>query len=224
MQISVVKPEAVAGATDIHDDSFWSELCPLLMSLVSRWVYGANVAAWSGQEFDVAYDITYTAIRKTIEYVLHAQQKGIAIASLQRLAIVIAKNYFQDTRRKDFRLLRGVAAYYSLDESLASRVEDDLEDNVLNIMIEESLFHQVAELIAQFPPKLRRAVLTDLALRIDEHGDFDCHPTALRQAFIEVGIYLEDYLPLVPDTPILRSRHASLVSLAYKRIARSVHL
>ena len=106
---SVVKPEVVAGATDIHDDSFWSRLCPLLMSLVTHWVYGANVAAWSGQEFDIAYDITYTAIRKTIEYVLHAQQKGIAIASLQRLAIVIAKNYFQDSRRKDFRLLRGEA-------------------------------------------------------------------------------------------------------------------
>jgi len=224
MQISVVKPKAVAGAPAIHDDSFWSALCSLLMSLVTRWVYSANVAAWSGQEIDVAYDITYTAIRKTIEYMLHAQQKGIAIASLQRLAIVIAKNYFQDIRRKDFRLLRGEAAYYSLDESLASRVEGDLEDIVLNIMIEESLFQQVAELIAQFPPKLRLAVLTDLALRIDEHEDFHCHPTALRQAFIKVGIYLEDYLPLVPDTPILRSRRASLVSLAYKRIARSIRL
>ena len=79
-------------------------------------------------------------------------------------------------------------------------------------------------MIAQFPPKLRRAVLIDLALRIDKHGDFDCHPTALRQAFIEVGIYLEDYLPLIPDTPVLRSRHASLVNLAYKRIAKSVRL
>lgn len=222
MQISVVKPEAVAGATAIHDDSFWSALCPLLMSIVTRWVYGANVATWSGQEADVAYDITYTAIRKMIEYAQHAQQKDIAIASMQRLAIVIAKNYFQDTRRKDFRLLRGEVASYFLDESLASRVEDDLEDIVLNIMIEESLFHQVAELIAQFPPKLRRAVLIDLALRIDEHGDFHCHPTALRQAFVDVGIDLEDYLLLAPDTPVLRSRHASLVSLAYKRIARSV--
>jgi len=222
MQIGVIKPEAVAGATDIHDDSYWSELCSLLMSLVTRWVYGANVAAWSGQEYDVAYDITYTAIRKTLEYMLYAQQKGIIIASLQRLAIVIAKNYFQDTRRKDYRLLRGEVTRYSLDELLASRVEDDIEDIVLNIIFEESLFHQVAELVAQFPPKLRQAVLTDIALRIDAHGDFHCHPTALRQAFVEVGIYLEDYLPLVPDTPVLRSRRASLVSLAYKRIAKSI--
>lgn len=224
MQISVIKPDVVAGATNIYDDFYWSELCSLLMSLVTRWVYSANVAAWIGQEYDVAYDITYTAIRKTFEYMLYAQRNEIIVASQQRLAITIAKNFFQDTRRKDFRLLRGEVACYSLDELLASRVEDDIEDIVLNIIIEESLFQQVAELVAQFPPKLKQAVLTDIARRIDAHGDFHCHPTALRQAFVEVGIYLEEYLPIVPDTPVLRSRRASLVSLAYKRIAKSICL
>ena len=224
MRTSTAKPEAVAVAIDMQDDTFWSALCSLVMTLVTRWVYSANVAAWSGQEFDVACDITYTAIRKTIEYVIHAQQEGIAIASLQRLAIVIAKNYFQDTRRKDFRLLRGEVADYSLEESLASRVENDLEDMVVTMLNEEFLFHQIAEMVAQFPPKLRRAVLIDLACRINEYGDFHSPPTALRKAFIEVGIYLEEYLLLIPDTPVLRSRHASLVSLGYRRIAKSVRL
>lgn len=224
MQISVIEPEAVAEASAIHDDSFWVALCSLLISLVRHWVYRANVAAWRGQELDVADDITYTAIRKTLEYEQHARQKGIAIASLQRLAIVIAKNYFQDTRRKDTRLLREDAFDYSLNELEASRTQDELEDVVLNVMIEESLFQEVAQLIIRFPPKLRRAILIDIALRIDARGDFDCHPTALRQAFLEVGIYLEEYLPVEPDTPVLRARRSSLVSLAYKRIAKSICL
>ena len=154
----------------------------------------------------------------------YAQDHGIVVVSLKRLAIVIAKNHFQDTRRKDFRLLRGEVADYAIVELSDSRIEDDLEDMVLNRIFEESLFQQVAGLVVQFSPKLKRAVLTDIALRIDAHGDFHCHPTALRQAFIEAGIYLEEYLPLEPDTPVLRSRRASLVSLAYKRIARSICL
>src|SRR5579871_7054893 len=178
MQISVIEPETVAEAADICHASYWSALCSLLMSLVTRWVYRAHVAAWLGQEYDVACDITSTAIKKTFEYMLSAQQKGIVIASLQRLAIVIAKNYFQDIRRKDVRLLRGDAASYSLDEPLASKVEDDLEDTVLNTLLEESLFHQVAAIVAQFPPKLKQAVLTDIALRIDAYGDFHRCPTA----------------------------------------------
>ena len=79
---------------------------------------------------------------------------------------------------------------------------------------EEWLFQEIAKRVANFPPKLRRAMLIDLARLMD----FDTQPTALQAAFLKVGIHLEEYAELFPQEAILRSRHSSLVSLGYRNL------
>ena len=53
--------------------------------------------------------------------------------------------------------------------------------------------------------------------------EFDVQPSPLQVAFLEVGIQLRDYENLLPQDPIMRSRHASLVSLGYRKLAMLFH-
>ena len=208
---------------DLQNDALWDPLYLLLLSLVKGWVYNANVPVWSGQETDVAWDIVLSAIRKTFEYALNAQQNGITIASLKRLSIVIARNQFQDFRRKDYRLMHvDRDSSSSSTQTLIYYDEDDLSELVLERLYEAWLFSEVAKEIAMFPLKMRQAVLIDLAWRLEQYGDFYGDPTPLRQAFLDEGIHLEEFLDLLPTDPAARARHSSLVSLGYKRIAKSV--
>ena len=62
---------------------------------------------------------------------------------------------------------------------------------------------------------MREAMLIDIAMRMD----FGSKPTPLQAAFLEVGIQLQDYAGLLPHDPFMRSRHASLVSLGYRKLA-----
>jgi hypothetical protein len=80
---------------------------------------------------------------------------------------------------------------------------------------QEWLFTLLARKIATFPEKQRVALLIDLANRMC----FDTHPTPLQQAFLQVGIRLQEYQQPGPRDPVGRNRHASLVSQAYKRLA-----
>lgn len=206
------------------DEMLWSSLFSLLLSLVARWTYRAKLSAWLGQEYDVACDITSSSIRKVYEYVLRTEREETPIISLQSFAIVVARNLFHDTRRKDSRLVRGETAIHALEESWERDSERNVEETVVNRLQEEDLFRQVAERVKRLPLKERQATLTDMAVRIQKQGDFGGQPTPLRQAFIDVGIFLEDYLPPVAETSVMRSRRASLASLGYKHIAQSVRV
>ena len=208
---------------DLQNDALWDPLYLLLLTLVKGWVYNANVPVCSGQETDVAWDIVLSAIRKTFEYALNAQQNGITIASLERLSIVIARNQFQDIRRKDYRLMHVDGdAGSSTVQALTYYAEVDLSELILERLYEAWLFSEVAKEIAMFPLKMRQAVLVDLAWRLEQYGDFYGDPTPLRQAFLDEGIHLEEFLDLLPTDTAARARHSSLVSLGYKRIAKLV--
>ena len=221
MGISTTQPGTTEVVLDVRDDELWSDIYPPLLAFVTHQVYKAHLPGWIGQEYDIAYDIALSAIRKTIEYVQHLQQDGIVVISLQALVIVIARNHFQDTRRKDARLIHGDTATRFLEE-IPGELVGDVADEVVEHLYDVSLFQQAAELIADFPPKERQAILADLATRVHKQGDFDGQPTPLRQAFIDVGIFLEDYLPPVAETSVMRSRRASLASLGYKHIAQAI--
>jgi hypothetical protein len=73
----------------------------------------------------------------------------------------------------------------------------------------------VAREAAAFPDKQRRAILTDIAIRMH----FGRRQTPLQQAFLEAGIDLREYRQALPSNPRERIRHAALVSYAYKRVA-----
>src|SRR5206468_13109909 len=124
------------------------------------------------------------------------------IGSFQRLSIRIAKNYFQDLRRKDSRLL-------PLNRDGCSQVENTIQDEqniaevVLDKLYEEWLYQEIAKAIASYPPKLRKAMLIDIARRMD----FDLQPSPLQVAFLKVGIQLRDYENLLPHDLVMRTRH-----------------
>ena len=191
----------------------WNSLYPLLLPLAKRWVYAARIYSWTGQENDIAWDIVQAAIQRTYEYDLKAQNANTPIRSYHRLSIRIARNYFQDLRRKDSRVL-------PLNRDGCSQVEYAIHDEInvseviLDKVYEEWLFQEIAKKVAKFPPKLRTAMLIDIA----RHMDFDSEPTALQAAFLKVGIQLQEYAELFPQEPILRSRHSSLVSLGYRQL------
>ncbi len=127
-----------------------------------------------------------------------------------------AKNYFQDLRRKDSRLQPFNRDGYSQVENTIHE-EINIAEVVLDKVYEEWLFQEIAKEIANYPPKMREAILIDIAMRMD----FDTQPTPLQAAFLNVGIQLQDYARLLPKDPIMRSRHASLVSLGYKKLEMS---
>lgn len=200
----------------------WSLLLTILQPYTLRLVRRSHLSAWRNQELDVALDILYTAIRKIIEYIRLAEQKGIAIGSLERLAFRTTRNQFLDAWRKDRRLVKGEDVLNAREASSSTSETDELADMVLERIYQASLFRQVAELVARFSPKLRHAMLVDFASRTFKYGDFDDCP--LKLAFEELSINLEDFLAYIPDTPLMRSRHASQINLGYKRIAKLVIL
>jgi len=214
MNTLIYVPEVVTGEQSY--DTLWVTLYILLLPLAKRWVYTAHIYSWAGQENDIAWDIVLVTIQRTYEYTLKAQRENIPIASIQRLSITIAKNYFQDLRRKDSRL-------QPFNRDGCSQVENAIHDElniaevVLDKVYEEWLFQEIAKEIASYPPKMRKAMLIDIAMRMD----FDIQPTPLQAALLVVGIQLQDYAGLLPQDPIMRSRHASLVSLGYKKLELS---
>jgi hypothetical protein len=104
---------------------------------------------------------------------------------------------------------------------LCSQVENtihgeiDIAEVILDKVYEEWLFEEIVKVIASFSPKLRKAMLIDIARRME----FDVHPSPLQAAFLEVGIQLREYENLLPHDSVMRSRHSSLVSLGYRKLA-----
>lgn len=219
MDTCIQLPSPVTGES--NSDAIWVTLYPLLFSLVKRWVYTSNVIAWVGQEYDIAWDIVLTAIKRTFEYVSKAQREGIFIASIERLSIVIAKNYYRDLRRKDSRLRHFDQDGCSQGKWFTVHGEVDLSVVVLEKVHEEWLFNELAKVIARFPSKMRTALLIDIARRMAFDED-NTNPTPLQRAFLEAGIKLNEYQHLLPVDAAAKARHASLVSLGYKKIAMSI--
>ena len=214
MNTAIQTPEVVLDEQSY--DTLWIPLYLLLLPLAKRWVYAAHIYAWAGQENDVAWDIVLVTIQRTYEYNLKAQGENIPIASFQRFSIRTAKNYFLDLIRKDSRL-------QPFNRDGCSQVENTIHDEIniaeviLDKLYEEWLFEEIAKEIASYPIKLRTAMLIDIARRME----FNVQPTPLQAAFLKVGIQLQDYAELLPQDPIMRSRHASLVSLGYRKLAMS---
>lgn len=221
MNITHCQPEM--ACIDAQNDTTWNDLYSLLTPLVRAWVYRADVPSWKGQEEDVAWDIVQAAMRKTYEYAVNARWRGIAIASLERLSIVIAKNQMLDQRRKDIRLLH-IERDADAPEAEAAVFcqEDDTAEAIVEEQYEVWLFCQIAKEVMLFPTKMREAILVDLARRLQVRGELSGDPTPLRQAFLDQGIHLEIFILLLPTDPVAKTRHASLASLGYKRIAKLV--
>jgi RNA polymerase sigma factor (sigma-70 family) len=198
--------------SDIRSETFWTDFYPLLRSRARKYVYAFKVPSWQGQEEDITEDIVQETVRRFIERAEKAEQgQQVSIRSIEAMMITIACNYCKDLRRHDSRLVR-------IDSSTCSeRFEDDqefLDETATEHVYQESIFLQVAHAVVTFPVKQRNVLLTDLANRMH----FETQPTALQTAFLKEGVHLLHYRQHLPSDPVARSRYASLLTHAYKRI------
>lgn len=201
--------------------SIWKELYLYLLCIVKCWVRTSGVPSWHGQSDEVAEDIVQEAIYRTLKYAQSAELGLVPpIHALRRLSIVIAKNHYQDLRRREYRLVRLTQLERSsevhvnkYDSSIYNQI--DIAEVALDNVFRGRLFINLSHEIVKLPNKQRRALLIDLANRMH----FGIEPTVLQQAFLNVGIQLQDYQQPLPDDPVERSQHASLLNIAYKRVA-----
>src|SRR5215470_17565624 len=92
---------------DLSSDAFWISLYSFLRLYVRHLVYTSGIATWRGQEDDIVDDIVQETIVRVLKSIRRAESgEGIPIASPEGLSIVIARNYFEDLRRRDRRLVR----------------------------------------------------------------------------------------------------------------------
>ena len=207
---------STAHELDLMNEETWKVLYPLLQSLAQYMVYTLRVSSWRGQEDDIVQDIVQETVRRIIE---HSQRvecgEATPIHSLKHMIQTILCNYSKDIRRHDRRLVR---AHSDSSLSQVRGMKDDwtdLTEEAIENAFQEELFMLLAHEIANFPTKQRRTLLIDLASRMY----FDIEPTLLQRAFLKEGIQLQEYQQHFPETPKERNRRASLLSIAYKRLA-----
>ncbi len=196
----------------------WESLYYSLRPRINSLIYSLDVSLWSGQEYDTADDLVQEAVIRIWEYSLRAARgEARPMDSPIAMAMTIARNHSIDTSRRDRRYVRIGQNSRSPEISLPAIKyhQADPSEDVIERVFEESLLLMLPSEIAKFPVKLRRALLIDLANRMN----FAECPTPLQQAFMNVGIRLQEYQQPLPNDLVERRRHASLLSIAYKRIA-----
>jgi DNA-directed RNA polymerase specialized sigma24 family protein len=208
----------VALECDTSSSDSWDDLYRLLCSQVKVWVSSAHIPSWLGQEKDITEEIVQEAICRTFERVRKAErEEAEPVKSKEYLCKTIARHYFIDLIRKDSRIVHLTQINNaSTDEYV---IVDDLADpteEVHDQLFQESLFDRLAPEIINFPKKQSQAIMSDLA----RHSHFDGPLTPLQRAFLRYGVCLQDYQRSRPDSAVERSRHASLVSLAYRRVSK----
>src|SRR5215467_8474125 len=199
---------------DLSSDAFWINLYSFLRLYVRHLVYTSGMSTWHGQEDDIVDDIVQETTVRVLKCIRRAESgAGIPVASPEGLSIVIARNYYEDLRRRDRRLVRIAGDDDSPGVHLVLHNQLDPSELALNNMFLEWLYVKFSLEAVKFSLKQRTALLIDLANRMD----FDVQPTPLQKAFLEVGIRLQDYQQPLPKDAVGRSRHASNVSLAFAR-------
>lgn len=194
------------------NDATWEHLYISLHPHAIRWVYASTIVSWRGQEEDVAADIVQVGVIRTYKYAVDLEAEGAPLRSPEAMGYTIAHNYYNDLRRREGRLER-----IGSDGRYVEIAEIDLVDIAVEGMYVEWLIVRAAYEISLFPEKQRRAILIDLA----RLTDFDEPPTVLQQALLRSGICLQDYQQPRYTDQVMQSRHASLVSTAYRRLRES---
>lgn len=198
-----------------RDDTIWLDIFRFLRVRVKLWVYRAHIPSWLGQEEDIVEDIAQEAIIRLYKYSQRAKcGEAAPIKSLKPMSAVVARNCFLDMMRKERRLTHLPSCELMVEESLfLSHIVDPSEIACENVY-HEWVFRKLASYIITLPEKQRKALLTDIACRMD----FAPRPTRLQQAFQEAGIHLEEYQQPVTGNAAERSRHFSALSTAYRRL------
>jgi DNA-directed RNA polymerase specialized sigma24 family protein len=195
---------------------FWDELRKWLKPFVLSWIRQYNLPLWLGQELEITEDILQETLLRIIKYIRSSElHNNRPIESLDNFCMTVAHNYVRDLRRRQSKLTRLLSPPEAM-ERFAPELDDPVELALLHLMSRDTLI-TLAHIIADFPLGQRHAILTDLA----HYSDFDEESGSLHIIFLEMGINLHEYKFAIPQDPIARSRHASLLSIAYKRLKQT---
>lgn len=195
-----------------HIEPNWDEIYIYLNRIMPSFVYRMHVPSWRGQEEEIVADIIQETMQRLVERIWKAEQgQAEPIYALKYMAIIIAQNYCRDIARHDYRLLHQEEIRY-----FGGRDEEDSLDKATEQVYRNTLFTLLAHNIARFPAKQRRALLIDLANRTH----FGAQADPLEEAFLAAGISLRAYQLPIGDALEERARHYSLLSCAYKRMAK----
>ena len=197
----------------LNNNATLGELYPWLQSRSKGLASG--LSSLQGQEHDAEEDFVQEAVVRALEYSLRTDRGDNSIKSPKQFTLVIMRNYREDRRRKDHRLVRLEHLQPSSRAYLVECNQVDPAEMAIENVFQEQLFLIVAAEIVNFPPKQKRALLSDLANLMY----FDEEPTPLQRAFLQVGICLQDYQQSTPDDSIEAGRVASILYQAYKRVA-----
>lgn len=190
-------------------------LYSLLRPRVKKWIYDYELPSWRGQEDDVIEDVLQDMFVKLIKQERKIEQgQAESLTSIEALSYVIARNCCRDRWRKDRKLTRFPEDEYKLEEMFSRSNWIDPAEVALDNVYSEWLFLKVSYNIAKFSSKKRKALLIDLAGLMY----FDDQLTSLQKALWQQGIQMRDYQGKKPVTPHEKSRHSSLLSLAYKQL------
>lgn len=212
------RPFYISSSEIPPDEQVWSDLYDWLLTLVEHWVHFSHVRSWQGQLSEVAEEITQEALLRTFRYNQRAERgEAPPVVSLRSLSKVIAQNHFRDRRKKDQRLISQTD--FSTGEEVEKHMVIDPAQVAVDELILQSTIRMAAQIISNLPNQQQTALLTDLA----NITDFTAEPGLLEQTLSENDIQLYDYKQPLPSTPAERSRHASHLCIAYKRLRQKVH-
>ena len=202
---------------DLCSDTTWQKLSLLLRPLIKHWVYCSHVSSWKGQEFDIVEDILQESLFRIFKYAKKAECGEVPpIEMLEHISMVIAHNCCKDMRRKDQRLTRLSPNEQMFGRQVVMSSSAEASEIALDNLFQEWLYIKLSQDIVKFPEKQRRALLIDIANLMH----FDKEATPLQQAFLNQKIRLQDYQQSLPMNSVERSRHASLLSVALKRVGK----
>ena len=206
-----------ADPLDCSKEETWNRLYPLLRSIARQCVYTFPLPSWHGQEEDIIQDVVQETARRTFEYTQKAARGEVSpIHSLKALMQVIAQNYCNDLRRHDRWLVRFPQDGSLSDVQTSPNEREHLLEAATENAYREALFGEIAREVIQFPPKQQQALLIDIAKQESTVG----HSTLLQKAFLKQGIHLQHYRQMALRNPKERSRQASLLNHARKRITK----
>jgi DNA-directed RNA polymerase specialized sigma24 family protein len=201
---------------NLSSDESLSKLYHATRPRVKRIVHLCGITGWRGQEYDIIEDHVQEAVIRTWEFSQQASRgEARPLRSPEAMCMTIAHHYSIDRMRQSRRFIRLEQNNYAAGVRIVRKHQVNPLEAVIDKTFEESLLLMLPSAITEFPDKQRRALLIDLANRMDFDGD----PTPLQEAFLRVGVQLQDYQLALPEDPVELSRHRSLVSIAYKRVA-----
>ena len=201
---------------NLSSDESLSKLYHATRPRVKGIVHLCGIIGWRGQEYDIVEDHVQEAVTRTWEFSQQAAcSEAPALRSPEAMCMTIARHYSIDRMRQSRRFVRLEQNNCASEGWIVRKHQVNLLEEVVDQAYEESLLLMLPAKIIEFPNKQRRALLIELVNRMD----FDGELTPLQQAFLKVGVQLQDYQRALPEDPVELSRHRSLVSIAYKRVA-----